>query len=215
MSDILYDSFSVFQERKAEVEIFFEMLIKNNIGTVNDETKILRATAFLLFYNTIEATISQIIRDYHLYLSSKKYSELSERLKSHYIDLKLSDCKPRTTSYETYINKSKEIVKNIVEEVTINFNIGQLEGKLPMSGNIDNKYIKKLFNNEWGIPLTGFKIPSCVNEIKEKRNALSHGRMSFINVGKDLSLEDLCCHKNKTLTCIENLLNATKNHIDG
>jgi len=213
MSDILHESFGVFHERKSEVEIFFVLLNKNT-GAVNDETKILRATVFLLLYNAIEATISQIIREYHLHLSSKKFSELSEKLKTHYIDLKLSDCKPRTTNYETYISKSKEIIKSIVDEAAVDFKINQLEDRLPMSGNIDNEYIAKLFKGEWGMSFDDFKIPSSISEIKKKRNELSHGRMSFMEVGKDLTLEDLRRHKTEVLTCLETLLEMTKKHTE-
>lgn len=208
----MQESISLLDERKLEIDIFFTMLQKDVISE-NDEVKILRATSFLLLYNIIEATITRIILDYHNYLSSRSFAELTEQLKSYYIDLKLSECKPRTTHYEKYINKSKEIVEYIVCENAINFDLGQLEGRLPISGNVDNQYIVKLLKDNWGIAFNTSIIPSCITEIKNKRNALSHGRESFLEVGRNLSMDELLENKVKTIACLSDLLEVICNHI--
>jgi len=193
-------------------------MLRRNVASENDEVKILRATSLLLLYNAVEATITRVILDYHKYLSSKTFVELSEKLKSHYIDLKLSECTPRTSSYETYINKSKEVVENIVHENTIEFNIAQLEGRLPLSGNIDCEYIARLFKDNWGIYVANATVPSCITEIKKKRNELAHGRMSFIEVGQNLTVEGpdgLVEYKDRTMACLRALLELMDNHVSG
>ena len=215
MHDALLYSFSILGEREVELDMYFAMLRKNAYSE-HDEISILRATSFLLLYNAIEATITQLVLDYHSFLSTKTFAELNERLKTHYIDSKLSECKPRSANYETYISKCKEIIDEITKSTTTRFNIDQLQERLPFSGNIDTKYISVLFKKSWGIIIDSSSIPKCINDIKDKRNALAHGRMSFVEVGKDLAIDGVCGlmeYKQETIKCLKYLLESMENHI--
>ncbi len=149
---------------------------------INSELdKSLKATGFLLLYNFIESTMRNAIQTIFDEIIRKGISFDQLRVEIKRIILK---------------NAQKRKVDKIMEEITIislhiiksGFNRDEL-----FSGNVDAREIKELAK-QYGFSSTtdtdtrdGIDLVS----IKKNRNDLAHGFVSFKDVGKDTSAENL------------------------
>jgi hypothetical protein len=54
----------------------------------------------------------------------------------------------------------------------------------------------------------------ALEDVKNKRNNLAHGTMSFVECGRDYTIEDLKKIKNETVFFLQNILSGMKNYYD-
>lgn len=198
------DVTDVFESRKNEIEVYFNVLNTKLLNSNNDEINIMRATAILLLYGMVESTITSMFTNYYKFLTGKKFNEVNETLRTLYIDLKLSDCDAKSANYQAYIRKSKEIIGNIINGDYMLFAHEKLQSI--SNGNLGDTQIRELFIKH-GINITGILIHPCFGKIKEDRNALSHGRKTFDEVGRDLDLDDLKKYKDDIIDSLTELIN--------
>lgn len=50
--------------------------------------------------------------------------------------------------------------------------------------------------------------------VKNRRNALAHGGQSFIQIGRDTSIDELIAIKNQTILFLENFLQCTRAYLE-
>jgi MAE_28990/MAE_18760-like HEPN len=204
------DVIRVFHERKGEIDLYFEFLEDLMIndaklafydGTqkrLNQSlTKILRANGFLLIYNVVESCISRGIEAIYLDIISKglDYNAISSNIKREIIGNVKNNIKA-----ETFVTEVTDIMIDI---------IGQYPKKI-FSGNVDAKKIRDIagkygFSHQTDAEVT--KNGARLVTVKEKRNDLAHGEISFQDCGKEYAIEEMIEIKNEVLQYLKEILN--------
>ena len=209
------------ERRKREIDSYFSLLSQldkgicdlhitaidgnNSIYRIDNELyKILKANGFILLYNLIEATVRKSIEAIltHIYSDGIVYKKLSSQIKQLWIAQHLISLRKGidTVSYDKIKRIMFDMASNIVED-----NILRLEAEcIRTSGNIDAQMIRAIADQ------IGFE--KSINghhlvTIKEKRNHLAHGELSFSEVGRDCSIRDLISIKEHTYNYLESVMN--------
>ncbi len=190
MKNVLAD----YENRKNEIGVYIEFMkliendselepiIKIKCADSNKLKKILKANTYLLMYNMVESSIRNAIQA--IYDHFKRNMVEFDSLHNEIQVLILKNVKK--TNPSDFQKKLNAIAKDIVLE---SFNPDNLT-----SGNIDARKIKEI-SKEYGFSCkTDYK--TCKDgakliEIKNKRNDLAHGIISFADCGKDIVTSDV------------------------
>lgn len=197
-----------FDKRKLEIQLYIKFLnnteenqhiLEETLGVV-EESKILRkvlfANTYLLLYNLVESTVRDSIQEIfdHFEQEGVAFDELSDKLKV----LILTNVKGYQPS--TFVENVNVLAIDIVYK--------SFDSKNVASGNIDAKEIRKIANKYGFSSVTEYS--ECKNgekllEVKEKRNNLAHGIVSFSECGRDASLGDIKTAFNEVSAYISNI----------
>ena len=219
MTSVLIEDFN---ERAKEVSKYFIFLksleqgtTKLSMGVKNDKLRIkeidpeliktLKASGFLLLYNLVEATMSNIIEAIFDRLKSERisYDEIRPELKK----VVLRNLKKRTSS---------DIHLNIV---LISFDIinAGFDKKDLFSGNLDGRKIRETAN-EYGFSHVTDHVKtgngSDLLTIKANRNDLAHGVKSFAEIGRDKTADELLEMKSKVIRYLRQILQNIEIYLD-
>lgn len=194
-----------FNKRVNEVISFFQLLEAfeaNNpvvaFRTLNDENgqqhisqdhiKILKASAVLLLYNLIEASISKIVSDVFEEIKANQcsFESVSDKIQKLWIDQFVHDLREGNFSDEKLKSTFNRVITGIFEKTVLYLDPTKT---LKFGGNLDETKIHDVSNK------IGCKIPGVdgrsLKEVKRKRNQLAHGDSTFCEIGKDLTLNEL------------------------
>ncbi|UOQ74094.1 MAE_28990/MAE_18760 family HEPN-like nuclease [Hymenobacter cellulosilyticus] len=230
-----------FNKRKSEIEKYFsllEILDEDNINInyenksgihkieIDTETiKILKANGYLLIYNLLEATcrnfliaILKAIQEKNLPINS-----LSEKTQALWLKQKAKGLNDPYIKDKTIELRLHSLVKEIIDETKIEFKEIILRAKeddkdlFQLSGNIDAENIRILadtygFNSKVGGEKE--KAGAILVDIRRMRNRLAHGRITFAECGKDLSVAQIIGYKNNAISYIEGILNNIEQYIN-
>lgn len=216
--------FDMFNSRKNEINLYFNAIKeldnykveglseKNNL---NDEfIKILKAQSILMIYNLIESTVmGGILVIYDKIKREKlKYKDINKKLKEIWISYKFMEVYDQNSHFQSYKNKAFEIINAILSEKVIELN----RKATAISGNLDAQQIRNICDDH-GIEF--YPAQECqggviLENVKERRNDLAHGTISFAECGRDYTIEQLTDIKDKTVLFLEGLLDGMKNYYD-
>lgn len=188
-----------FDNRREEVRSYLSFLNILDVPLTQGRQKkvkedgfiICKASAFILLYNVIESSIKESFILLYKQINSQNhsYTDLIDELQSQWLEhlfktLLLNPC----TSNNTYKNKAKAIICDIIEAEAISIP----KEALPISGNLDYDSIFSLCRNfKITASFTDDDLPRHLTTIKKQRNNLSHGTFSFIEIGRDYTVKDL------------------------
>lgn len=179
-------------------------------------THILKANAYIILYNLIEATISNAIEDIHEQLTScpdlcvdricESLTKLALKKIDHHIvsDMDFSQGDVAELILKKWLAEHKKQV---------------LADKNPLfSGNVDAQKIRDVasiygFSSDTDRSKT-HNGGNLVN-IKMARNALAHGSESFLNKGQETSIDSLEFLKNEVFHYLEGILDNIQTYLDG
>ena len=235
---------SEYKKRKNELRYCFNILekfenlkIKNDLGeieetiidfnynadnmnfTYNDFFKIFRSNFILLLYNFIEASVFLFIDSIYQKFEYENipYLQASEVFQKLFIEYKFLDSFKKNSNFNTYKDKVNEIIEEIANGIVLKFEIKNLSN---LSGNVGAKNLREMCKLH-GIVLNSRSRSQdpenhkfSLDNIKNERNALAHGRKSFIEVGSDYTVSDLENYYNEIVLLMDDLLNAVKKFID-
>lgn len=197
---------STFQSRANEISLYFNF-INSYIPTNPDEdlNRILKSNIILMLYNLVESSISNAIEEIHnhLHVNSTSFNILKGRLKAVII----KHLKKRNP--KNFVESITDIAIDIIKE---SFDKEQM-----FSGNIDSRLIRELSNDYGFISATTYsqtKNGESLLTIKNKRNDLAHGTFSFVEVGKEYSLQDIEKMKNETVFYLTEIINNIENYLN-
>lgn len=220
-----------FDKRKLEIETFFDFLSKldhdktilhyeetglSNQYVVDDELrKILKANGFLLIYNLVESCCRNSLWEilYAIKSESVTIEDLSVDAQKLWIKAKIKDYKDNvnTTKLESHIYS---IAIDIINNTIIDF---QEDSEfIDLSGNIDKRKIRELAN------IYGFKSIVAADkekagedlvEIKGNRNNLAHGRITFAECGKLVSIIQMIKYKDNAIDYLQGVLNNVEDYV--
>jgi hypothetical protein len=158
----------------------------------------LKANGFLLLYNLVEATVRKALHGIRADIERQghHYDDLHSKLRKHVADL-LKDQMVRTTLCQSTHPVSKAILD-------AGFDAGRLFG-----GNIHHETLKSLakkfgFSVDTDISLTnGGK---RLTDVKDRRNQLAHGELSFLECGRDTAIDEILEIKEEVISYLAQIL---------
>lgn len=216
--------FGMFDERIKEINLYFDAIKELDNIKVNDVSKnkyfnkefikILKANTLIMIYNLVESTVMGSIQEVYDKLKSEDitYAIARKEIKDIWFSYKFNQVYDQLAHFNSYKEKALEIVNSILLGETI-----ELDKKATsISGNIDAQKIRNLCS-EHGIT---FKVDkSChggmvLETVKNKRNELAHGTLSFAECGRDYTIGELESIKSETITFLSGFLNGIKKYYD-
>jgi len=176
--------------------------LKKTIDT--DLARILKANAFLLLYNLMEATIRNSITAIVDSINSENlaFSQISDKIKELWIKQEVKDIKDINQNYKIVSNISQKILKSSLLELKDNC--------IKISGNIDAMTIRNIAK-QFGYEES--KDGRSLLLIKEKRNKLAHGEYSFAEVGKEYTVSEISNLNLETQNYIKDVLISVEEYI--
>jgi len=214
----------IFNDRVNEIELYFQAVgqlyntkscFESEYVFHNDDfLKILKANTLMMIYNLVESSmIGGILEIYdRVKTTGLSYNDVCSEIKSIWFTFKFNQVYDKSAHYNTYRDKALEIINGIVNNETI-----ILDRKATaISGNLDADTIRQICHDH-GIV---FSIDArcrggiVLADVKEKRNNLAHGTISFVECGRDYSLNDLTEIKNETVLFLRGLLDGMTSYYD-
>ncbi len=199
-----------FEKRENEIKLYIDFItflesdnqiysIVNNEGISKTELRrIFLSNTYLLMYNLVESTIRNSIQEiYDHFIANNITFDL---LKNEIRKTILGGFKRKNP------HKIMDQIQNIASDIiTISFDPDKIS-----DGNIDALKIREIAKKYCFSDSTDYS--KCKNgekllEIKNKRNNLAHGIVSFSECGRDISISDLKIAFKETSAYLEGLLN--------
>ncbi|WP_240205673.1 MAE_28990/MAE_18760 family HEPN-like nuclease [Vibrio sp. CyArs1] len=206
MNEYIEDAIDLLEERSQEIErhlCFVKELIDSKpqyLAKVSDEklvkssdyqidrrlVKTLSAASYLLIYNLVESVMTDCLDAVHKQLKSEKLSffELSKELQK----ICLKDFNKFTANHKTAENHGEITLEKAMTWLGYNrFN--------HFNGNIDAKMIQKKAG-EYGFSIGEHdrkftEDGKILKDIRDNRNRLAHGEVSFETCGQETAIEAL------------------------
>ena len=178
-------------------------------------TRTLKANAYLLLYNTVEAVMSQLLEEIHAEVrdSNVNLDDLNHKL---YVQVIKTLNKEGSTNIEKDFAhpSSQAIVEYWLEDYTKRVK----KNKNPhFSGNLDSDTIKGIgrkygfFNDEEEVDR---KLSSkALETVRDYRNKLAHGEYSFSEIGKWRSFPELEADAKSTLETLQNTIDIVNDFL--
>jgi MAE_28990/MAE_18760-like HEPN len=219
-----------YKKRSIEVERYFEFLTaqvdsKADLLAVHDKEgdgrdvivegfvlsreliKTLRANGYLLLYNLVESTMTNAINAIHQVFIEHKLSFNDLEISLRRIILK--NFKKANLNDGLDHSKANPIQMAIMQ-------IGYDKANL-FSGNVDAKVIKKtakdygfkIADHDWELTKDGKRLL----DIKNKRNDLAHGEISFEECGEGIAHEELVLISKETIAYLGVVLDGVDEYI--
>lgn len=217
--------FDMFDERVQEIDLYFEALKEldqgnaEHLGTSHyfdsEFIKILKANTLLMVYNLVESTVMGGILEIYDKVKQEvlTYSSVRKEIKDIWFAYKFRQVYDQKAHYNSYKDKAMEIVNSILTGEII-----ELDRKATaISGNLDAQTIRNVCHDH-GIcftPEDGSRGGVVLGTVKDRRNDLAHGTLSFAECGRDYSIEDLVKIKEETVLFLRGLLTGMKQYYDG
>jgi hypothetical protein len=213
----------IYDERKKEIELFFDALNEleqmkskeSNHSFYNDEFfKILKANALIMIYNLVESSIMGGIMEIYEALKSLDYCyrDVRKEIQDIWFSFKFSQVYDKKAHFNAYRAKATEIISAIID----NKPLEMARKAADISGNLDAKKIMKICKKH-GIV---YNIdPTCrggivLEDVKNKRNELAHGTISFAECGRNYTINDLEKIKTETTSFLNSILEGMKHYYD-
>lgn len=216
--------FDMFDERVEEIDLYFKAMKELDQGAsdhasdatfYNDEfIKILKANTLLMIYNLVESTVMGGILEIYDKLKQEglTYSGVRKEIKDIWFSYKFKQVYDQQAHYNSYKGKALEIVNSILTGEVI-----ELDRKATaISGNLDAQQIRNVCNEHGIVFQTDAQSKGGIvlETVKDRRNDLAHGTLSFAECGRDYSIENLGEIKDQTVLFLKGLLAGMKKYYD-
>jgi hypothetical protein len=167
-------------------------------------THTLKANAYLLLYNVVEATMTQLIADIHVAVkqSGAALDELHPQMYLHVLK--------RFRVSRVEINDASTPVpsgRTIIDHWLRDYEMRAKENKnYQLSGNVDSRRIREIGQDYGFASLEDGKdlhlTHTSLLATKTRRNKLAHGELSFRDCGQDLAFTEVESDANGLLDCL-------------
>ncbi|MBR4834891.1 MAG: hypothetical protein IKU86_11255 [Thermoguttaceae bacterium] len=221
-----------FEENKRALNLFFNALCLTekeiNESEITEDLKekqilfsVQKSSFILMLYNIIESTVTNILIQINSvlvsYSSLLMYSDFDNDIRKLWIKLQIQNL--TTAGKETRAQElsvlcdilCKTLEKPIDWKRNKDFiNFEKVKGIYSASGNMDFRKIVSIFK-EYNIDISRNNAPA-LSSIKDLRNKLAHGNLSFQSASSSKSMRDLEDDKNQVIRFLENLLGKSKEY---
>ena len=207
-----------FKKRKEDVEEVYKLLTfilsiethrniplqynKDIFILTQDMQCILKAQFLIVLYNMVESTVYDCLNIIYETILDEKlvYAELSTEMKK---------------MWRSYLNRNNLPDKNKTDLELENMPIYFKNLAINISGSLDFKKIKEIFEQH-GCILDLSKrdlIGASLLIVKNKRNFLAHGNISFSACGSNYLLSDLKKIQEHVIICLEDVVDKTNDYL--
>ncbi|MGF2085613.1 MAE_28990/MAE_18760 family HEPN-like nuclease [Lactococcus lactis] len=172
--------------------------------------KSLKSNLVIMLYNLVEATVRVSMNNYYDNFNNKEnnYFLSAEKIKKIWIKYSSQSFKENFIQQQVF-----EMIETAINnEIAISLDFS----KFHLSGNADVSEIKEILK-EHGIEYeeSVFKVfGGSLKSVKDMRNSLAHGNISFEDNGKNLTINDVLRYKEQTYQCLEYFMQIVENFID-
>jgi hypothetical protein len=217
----------VFNDRKNEIDLYYQLIdfldniekedgekSINDILFNKDIEKIVRANALLMLYNLVESTLVNGIEEVYSVFRQDgiTYSQVRREIKEIWFNYRFSNAYDKKAHFDTYKKTAEKIITSIMLNEPL-----ELDRKATgISGNLDADSIREVCKKH-GIQ---FKLPEeChggekLGKVKEQRNQLAHGTLSFVECGRDFTVIDLHEIKIEVEKFLSGFIDAIESYYD-
>ncbi len=216
-----------FNDRKDEIDLYFkfidfldniektENMEKSNYILYNkDVEKIIRANSLLMLYNLVESTLVTGMEEVYSALKENNitYSQVRREIKEIWFNYRFSNAYDRKAHYDTY----KKTAERIITSIMLNEPLILDRKATGISGNLDATSIRDVCKKH-GIQ---FNTPgNChggekLTQVKDQRNQLAHGTLSFVECGRDFTVEDLHVIKEEVENFLSGFIDSIESYYD-
>lgn len=216
----------IYNERKDEIELYFLAIkqlyqVTDNIDDEEkmdfhkeDFIKILKSNILLMIYNLVESSVMGGILEVYeeLKLQNLSYQTVSNEIKNIWFSFAFNQVYDKNAHYNSYRDKASQMISSILNNQPIILDRKATD----ISGNLNAEKIRQVCSSH-GIPFNtpqGCRGGLVLEDVKEKRNQLAHGTLSFVECGRDYSIDDLEKIKNETNIFLNGLLMDMKQYYD-
>jgi len=216
----------VFNDRKNEIDLYYQLIdfldniekkddkVINDILFNKDIEKIVRANALLMLYNLVESTLVNGIEEVYSVFKQDgiTYSQVRREIKEIWFNYRFSNAYCKKAHFDTY----KKTAEKIITSIMLNEPLKLDRKATGISGNLDANIIRDVCKKH-GIQ---FKSPKECNGgeklgmVKEQRNQLAHGTLSFVECGRDFTAIDLHEIKVEVEEFLSGFINAIESYYD-
>lgn len=175
---------------------------------------ILKSNVSLMIYNIIEYTVANLIDSIYdeIRMNRLSYVDVNESIQGLWRKTILKSTSDPNANFNTFLKKNEEIITTILRNTTLEMNS---RNTLP-SGNLDGVSIKRTFESH-GIQLQtrsrNYR-PDILEGIKENRNNLAHGSVSFVDAVRSDSISDIRKNETFVVAFLEELIDTVTTYID-
>lgn len=216
-----------FNDRKDEIDLYFEFIDfldniektenmekSNHILYNKDVEKIIRANSLLMLYNLVESTLVTGIEEVYSALKDNNitYSQVRREIREIWFNYRFSNAYDRKAHYDTY----KKTAEKIITSIMLNEPLILDRKATGISGNLDATSIRDVCKKH-GIQ---FNTPgNChggekLTQVKDQRNQLAHGTLSFVECGRDFTVEDLHVIKEEVENFLSGFIDSIESYYD-
>lgn len=167
---------------------------------------ILKSNVSLMMYNLIEFTVANLMECIYekIKVNNLSYSDVNNLIKRLWTKTILKAANDPNANFNTFVKKNEEIINKIISNAVIEL---KSRDTLP-AGNLDGITIKETFENHGIIVNTSslYYRPDILDSIKEKRNKLAHGTVSFVEALRDDSVSDIANNEEFIANFLEEII---------
>jgi hypothetical protein len=178
-------------------------------------TAILKSNMILLLYNFIESTVTNSLVIIHSTISDEncKYQELSDSIQNLLMDFYYKNLNNNKLNDDNVILHLKTIINTYALNCAVKFtyeDYTKFKTGNNFSGNLDSREIKKIADR-YGVD---FNLQcSEIRTIRDKRNKLAHGELSFVECCNLDTLSYLKVLKDKTIDFINSFVQSVEDYL--
>jgi hypothetical protein len=194
---------SEFDEKKVDISLLLEHISEVSLLRESNVHKIaiLKSSFMLLLYNTIESTVSALLEKVHEKASEHTYDELSEKLKSLFVDY-------------YFISQNGRMHKRHLDMVIVNDaqfpEFSEFGKKVKtFSGNLDAREIDNVLS-KYGIGKIQSQNKDKLLVVKNIRNKVAHGEVMFKESCRNLTISELSTIKDATVNALQDIIQKTE-----
>lgn len=175
---------------------------------------ILKSNVSLMIYNIIEYTVANLVDSIYdeIRMNHLSYVDVNESIKALWRKTILKATNDPNANFNTFLKKNEEIIAAILRNATLEMNS---RNTLPV-GNLNGVSIKETFESH-GIQIQTSSPnyrPDILNGIKENRNNLAHGSVSFVDAVRSDSISDIRKNEKFVVAFLEELIDTVITYIN-
>lgn len=218
-----------FEQRVAEVESYLKVLARLEDPDVvlyhrvsrrrvrvfgQDSFKVMKATVFLLIYNLVECSIrSAFGRLYEqIETEGKTLGDVRDELRQIWVGQQFRSI----TSEDMSPTKYRDIAQRLADEILQESVVKLSPELLPISGNLDADAIRKVCHLHGVSVKTHHRSQGGgqLKTVRQQRNGLGHGNVSFTDCGQQYAVSDLKRIKKQAEVFVRGILKNIKRYLD-
>lgn len=175
---------------------------------------ILKSNVSLMIYNIIEYTVSNLIDSIYdeIRINHLSYVDVNESIRALWRKTILKSANDPNANFTTFLKKNEEIIASILDHNALDM---YSRNTLP-GGNLDGDSINQTFK------LHGIRVktsspnyrPDILEGIKDNRNNLAHGSVSFVEAVREDSISDIKQNEAVVVAFLDELIATVSVYIE-